>query len=281
MKIAVTGAAGFVGRHVIDALASLDVETVAVVRTYNDEKIKLACSKVVAMDIQALPHDPFDVLGRPDALIHLAWGGLPNYRSQYHLETELPVQKNFLKILIESGLPSLLVTGTCAEYGMQSGFLDEGVEAQPNFAYSIAKNKLRQHLEFLQKSHNFNLTWSRLFYTYGEGQAKSSLLSLLKAAVERGDKTFNMSGGEQIRDYLPVTSIAATLVELACRRENLGIVNVCSAKPISVRTLVEGWLEQNAWNIKLNLGYFPYPDDEPMAFWGNDKKLRAILGNEQ
>ena len=47
-----------------------------------------------------------------------------------------------------------------------------------------------------------------------------------------------------------------------------GIINCCSGIPISIRNLVENYLKENNKHIKLNLGYYPYPDYEPMAFWG-------------
>ncbi len=50
-------------------------------------------------------------------------------------------------------------------------------------------------------------------------------------------------------------------------QRDIGAINICSGNPISVRKLVEHWLNENAWKIELNLGYYPYPDYEPMAFW--------------
>ena len=82
-----------------------------------------------------------------------------------------------------------------------------------------------------------------------------------------------MSGGEQLRDYLPVTDVAKYLVALALARKDIGVVNICSGKPISVRKLVEAWVEENGWAIDLNLGYYAYPDYEPLAFWGTRSKL--------
>ena len=79
------------------------------------------CTAVVGLDLSSLPPDPFETIGRPDTVIHLAWGGLPNYKSMRHLEHELPVQYEFLKALVVGGLRSLIVTGTCLEYGLQSG----------------------------------------------------------------------------------------------------------------------------------------------------------------
>ena len=51
-------------------------------------------------------------------------------------------------------------------------------------------------------------------------------------------------------------------------QHDIGAVNICSGKPISVRRLVEQWLDENNYKIELNLGHYPYPDYEPMAFWG-------------
>jgi dTDP-6-deoxy-L-talose 4-dehydrogenase (NAD+) len=156
---------------------------------------------------------------------------------------------------------------------MQSGQLSETLETRPDNPYGFAKDSLRRQLEFLQQTIQFELTWARLFYMFGDGQSEGSLWSQLKRAVERGDDTFDMSGGEQLRDFLPVSSVAKYLSELALGGRGLGIVNVCSGTPISVRRLVEGWIRDNHWTIRLNLGHFPYPDYEPMAFWGDCQKL--------
>jgi dTDP-6-deoxy-L-talose 4-dehydrogenase (NAD+) len=57
-----------------------------------------------------------------------------------------------------------------------------------------------------------------------------------------------------------------------------GIINCCSGKPISVRTFVENYFEEHNHPIKLNLGYYLYPDYEPFAFWGDVKKLTRAIG---
>ena len=45
------------------------------------------------------------------------------------------------------------------------------------------------------------------------------------------------------------------------------------------RERVEGWIKENGWSIRLNLGFYPYPDYEPMAFWGNPQKLSSLIGD--
>jgi len=279
MKVAVTGASGFIGRYVLRQLSYRQVNVVAVTR--NTSRL-IGCGdgvEVVEMDIAHCSSGCFSLLGCPDILIHLAWDGLPNYKSLHHFESELPNQYSFLKTMVEEGLPSLFVTGTCFEYGMQSGVLSENIQMKPENPYGYAKDALRRQLEFLQTSHAFVLKWARLFYMYGEGQSKSSLYAMLKKAVVRGDETFNMSGGEQLRDYLPVEEIARLIVLLSVYNNETGAVNICSGKPVSIRRLVEKWIAEKGWNIKLNLDYYPYPDYEPMAFWGDRSCLDMLLNN--
>jgi len=278
MKIAVTGATGFIGRHVLAELRHHPVEVIALLRAPEKSQLYDFDGKIVRCDLSScFPEQLFDAVDCPDVLIHLAWSGLPNYKSLHHFEEELPRQYAFLSTLIRSGLSSLVVSGTCFEYGMVYGELSETALPQPSNPYGYAKNALRCQLEYLQAAHPFSLTWARLFYMYGEGQSPRSLFSQVRESVNNRDEIFNMSGGEQLRDYLHVSQVAQYLVELAMSSRNPGIVNVCSGKPISVRRLVERWIKENGSNIQLNLGFYPYPDYEPIAFWGRKDKLLENL----
>jgi nucleoside-diphosphate-sugar epimerase len=277
VRVAVTGASGFIGRHVLAELEHCPVEIFAVTRDAKRLQNLPSEVHVAEMDIALPGTECFAQMGCPDVLIHLAWDGLPNYKSLHHFESELPRQYQFLKTLIESGLPSILVVGTCFEYGMQSGMLSEDLKPRPSNPYGYAKDALRQQLEFLKSVKPFNLVWGRLFYMYGEGQSGGSLYSQFKDAVLSGEKVFKMSGGEQLRDYLPVTEVARKIIRLALSGNDLGAVNICSGKPVSVRRLVELWLEENNCEMQMNLGCYPYPDYEPMAFWGDCSRLDRLL----
>jgi dTDP-6-deoxy-L-talose 4-dehydrogenase (NAD+) len=276
VKIAVSGASGYIGRQVLAELARHPVEVVAIARDASCIAVGPRVA-VVAMDLAAPPGQAWARLGRPDVLMHLAWEGLPHYDAARHVEVEGPRQLAFLRGLLADGLPALLVTGTCLEYGMQAGALHEGLPAAPATHYAIAKDQLRRELQALRAAGRFAFSWARLFYSYGPGQAAGSLLPQLAAAVARGDQRFNMSGGEQLRDYLPVAEVARLLVALAMRRCDAGVVNVCSGRPVRVRDLVDSWIALNHWQIAPNPGHYPYPDYEPMAFWGERRRLDALL----
>jgi hypothetical protein len=64
------------------------------------------------------------------------------------------------------------------------------------------------------RSYPSALTWTRLFYMYETGQNPKSIYGQLAAAVDRDDH-FDVSTGEQTRDYLPIEAIADRLVRLS------------------------------------------------------------------
>lgn len=279
MRIAITGATGFVGQHVLNALKLTDADIAVVLRPGSKRRIESGDIEVVSLDIADCGPDPFARLGRPDTLIHLAWDGLPQYQSQRHIDAELPIQKAFLHSCIRSGLKHLVVTGTCLEYGLQSGQLDEALLTMPVTSYGRAKDSLRSELERLQPHYRFGMTWLRLFYLFGPGQAATSLYSQLKSAVDRLDTSFAMSPGDQVRDFMPVEEAALSIANIGLRAIDGGTVNLCSGHPQRVVDVARGWLRE--WNASLELktGHFPYPAYEPLDFWGSRAKLDDLLGS--
>jgi len=274
MRVCVTGATGFVGRHVLAELARRGIDTVACRRAGSPAPAPVAAGRRwIDLDMDASMGGVHERMLRPDVLLHLAWGGLPNYRSLHHFETELPRQYDFLSSAVRGGLGHLVVAGTCFEYGMQSGPLAAEAPTKPNNAYGFAKDALRKQLLFLQREQAFALSWCRLFYVYGEGQAPTSLYASLRRTAEAGEGTFAMSGGEQLRDYLPIEIVARRLVDQALAPEGAGTVNLCSGVPRSVRALAEHWIAENGWTISLDLGRYPYHDHEPFAFWGEPAEI--------
>jgi len=278
MRVAITGGTGFIGRHALKML--LDRKFDVVLLTRNIERVQFIGHPnliIYECDIHNSKLVSFEEIGSPDVLLHLAWGELSDYRSLHHYETELPAHYNFLKNIISGGLKKLVVTGTCFEYGMKSGQLSEQMNTNPDNSYGFAKDSLRKSLELLKTECNFGLTWARLFYLWGEGQQKNSLYPQLCNAINTGMSEFNMSGGEQTRDYLKVEEVARYLTQLAVDVNSVGIINVCSGNPVTIKNLALDWIEKKQANINLKLGEYPYPDYEPMHFWGGVKKLKSIF----
>lgn len=272
----VTGATGFVGSHVVEAALASGRTVVALGR---DREKAQAARWAGRAEFFALDLHSSNTLGDPpwaeaEAVLHLAWPGLPHYRAEEHVTRHLPNDAKFLAQIQELGARRVVIAGTCLEYGLRSGALSEAMSCDPILPYPIAKNALRQLL--LSTPQTAEIAWARLFYVFGDGQNPKSLLPLLDAAIDRGDARFPMSGGEQLRDYLPVEEVAARLVRLATTAGATGVFNICAGEPTSVRRLVERRISERGADIELELGAFPYPNYEPMAFWGDAARFSAI-----
>lgn len=283
MKVLVTGATGFVGRHLVAALLARGCTVRAVARDAQKaaDMPWIKDVEFVSADIHAADLDVVALTEGVDALAHLAWPGLPNYRALFHFEHNLMADYRFIKGAVEAGVKQVLVTGTCFEYGMQSGPLSEKNDAQPANPYGLAKHTLHLFLQNLQQEHPFTLQWARLFYLHGAGQNPNSLLAALDRAIDAGDTTFNMSAGEQLRDFLAIETATAYLAAILHKRDFDGTINCASGQPVSVRALVEQHVRERGATIGLNLGHYPYPTHEPLAFWAVTERLQQLLGEPQ
>ena len=289
MKVLVTGATGFIGSHLIrELLKNKSNQIVATSRSIDKAKKSDWFSKVEYIEYdfnEGTGENLYDFFGKPDQLIHLAWENLSNYNSSSHIEVILPNHCDFIESMVLGGLKNVVVTGTCFEYGMIEGCLSEDIDTKPENPYAVAKDSLRKFIVNLQKKHSFVYKWIRLFYMYGDGQSKTSLMYLLDKTIQDKNKVFNMSGGEQLRDFLPIDEVVRNISLITKQNSHLNqVVNCCSGKPISVKNLVEHYLEEKKYKIRLNLGFYPYPDYEPMRFWGCNLKLKEIqtrMGNNE
>lgn len=283
-RVLVTGATGFLGNYVVEELLKQNVEVV-VSSSHTPAQPRNWYSKVSYFEFDILKTADFlreggslvEYFGNPLRVIHLAWRNSSQHQLPEHFEKELPAQYQFLTALIDEGVTDLTVAGTSFEYGYQTGGLREEAVPNPNTFYGLSKYSLLKALELYQKKRPFMLKWVRLFNTFGAGTQENTLLAQLRSAIECGQSAFNMSGGEQVRDFLPVDAAADYLVKICLQDEIDGVINCCSGKPKTVKAFVEEYLTENNLSIKLNLGYYPYRDYEPMAIWGNNEKLRKIL----
>ena len=282
MRILVTGATGGLGELIINKLKEKGVEVISTSR--NSEKAAqcdyLKGTVYIPYDINLRSDlDLYSLFKKPDLLIHLAWEKLDQYKTDEHTGRILNDHKHFISNLINNGLKDMTVVGTCYEYGLQEGMLSENMESKPGLPYSVAKNELRLFIEQQLQKKEFSFKWIRIFYVFGEVKGRKNLYTHLTTALKNGDKSFNMSGGEQVRDFLTPSQISDNIIMIATQQKTEGIINCCSGKPVKLKEFITDFLKINHYSIKLNLGVLPYPDYEPMNTWGSTEKLEKIVNN--
>lgn len=277
--ILVTGASGGLAPGIIQQLLNAGVKVSVTARSSEAIEKLPFYPKVnfLPWDMNNHGSNLFEYFQKPDAVLHLAWEKLSDLKHPDHEVEILDRQKQFLTSLIIGGLKDLTVVGTAYEYGMQQGLCSETDIVNPVVPYGNGKNKLRIYLEQLNEQYQFNLKWVRLFNVFSEGRKGKNLYSHLMLAIEKGEEKFNMSGGEQVRDYMFAEEASIKMAALSLQSEVTGIINCCSGKPVKLKDMINNFLTLNHLHIPLNLGFYPYVTHEPMEQWGNDQKMKLAL----
>ena len=275
--ILVTGAAGYIGRHVVKNALDRGYRVIASDFSFKglDDRVEFCDVPIFSGD-----RDIYRQMGSPDVCIHLAWKDGFRHNSSAHMR-DLSSHVVFLNHLVEGGLKALSVMGTMHEVGYWEGPINESTPCKPQSQYGIAKNALRQSLMLSMADSPCKLHWLRAYYITGDEAHGSSIFAKLAQAEEEGKKTFPFTSGKNLYDFIDVEELANMIVAASVQTEINGIINVCTGKPQSLADRVEGFRKEKHYKIKLDYGAFPdRPYDSP-GVWGDATKINQILEKER
>lgn len=273
MKVLVTGANGYIGKHVVRELLDKEHEVIAVDINHKGMDTRAIISEV---DIFSGDENIYDKLGKPDVCIHLAWRDGFIHNSVCHMQ-HLSAHFKFLHDLVKGGCKNIAVMGTMHEIGFYEGKIDENTPCNPLSQYGVAKNALRQAMLLLAKQENINLYWLRAFYIMGDDRRNSSIFTKILAAVEDGKTKFPFTTGVNQYDFIDVKELAKQIAYASLQTEVTGIINVCTGKPISLRERVEQFIADNNLNIELEYGVFPERPYDSKIIYGDNSKIDSIM----
>lgn len=272
-KVLVTGAGGYIGRHVVKALLDMGHEVLASDFVFDgvDERATFVKTPIFSGDA-----DIYEQFDRPDVCIHMAWRHGFIHNSEAHL-LDLPNHFEFIKNMIEGGLPQLSVMGTMHEIGYWEGAITEDTPANPRSLYGIAKNALRQTTFLLAEGKDIKVDWLRAYYILGDDAKSNSIFAKIVGWEEEGKETFPFTSGKNKFDFISVDELARQIAAASTQEEIDGIINCCTGKPVSLGEKVESFIKEHGFRIRPEYGVFPdRPYDSP-GVWGDAEKIHKIM----
>lgn len=275
MKILVTGANGYIGSKVVKYLCDENISVVATDLCSENVDYR---AKFINVNIFEDRDNWYDFFDHPDVCLHLAWRDGFIHNSNKHM-SDLSSHYKFITNLITNGLKQIAIMGTMHEVGFYEGAIDENTNCNPLSQYGVAKNALRKSIEIFANQHNCKFQWLRAFYIYGDDLYGNSIFCKIRQAVKEEKTTFPFTSGKNKYDFIHINDLVNQISKAVLQNKVLGIINVCSGKPISLSEKVEWYIKENGLKIKLDYGKFPdRPYDSP-CIYGDNKKIKEIIGD--
>jgi nucleoside-diphosphate-sugar epimerase len=286
-RMLVTGASGFVGRHLVRGLIEAGRPVVVLVRPgsrvpdeWQDRVTCIACADWSEGGLRAaLASQPFDIA------FHLAtYGVRPTDRDPgliVRINVDLPA--HFVRLCKERDA-HLVMAGTFSEYARPAGQmrLTERSPLEANKIYGASKAAGGIAASALAQSLGVKLRLLRFFQVYGEGEAPHRLLPSLVAGLSRGERV-PLSEGSQVRDFVYVEDAAEACIKAGDDMASpsgaaTATWNVCTGVGSSVRAFAS--LVAQAMGERMELlgfGDLPMrPDDEPFLVGDGEQMLCAL-----
>jgi NAD dependent epimerase/dehydratase len=292
-KILVTGADGFIGSHLTEALvrAGYDVKAFVLYNSFNSWGWLDYCSadvkgkfEVFAGDIRD-PHGVRDSMEGCHAVLHLA--ALIAIPYSYHspdtyVDTNVKGTLNVLQAARELGVRRLIHTSTSEVYGTARFVpITEEHPLQGQSPYSATKIAADQLAYSFHKSFDLPVVIARPFNTYGPRQSARAVIPTIITQISSGKKQIRLGAVSPTRDFNFVKDTVAGFVAALESEEGCGeVINFGSNFEISVGDTAKLIAEVMNTDIEIltdEVRFRPI-HSEVERLWADNNKARELFG---
>jgi nucleoside-diphosphate-sugar epimerase len=224
-RILVTGAGGFIGRHMISALEAAGRSC----SPWTREDGNLFDESIVKSRLMSM---------KPSLILHLA--ALPANQAKEDAKVAVSNEIRMIRNLA-TAMPiecRLVFTGSMAEYGY-SGYLGEDDICKPQTIYGAAKLGCTNYALSTRVKQSLDIRVARLFGVYGLGEMPTRLFPYLVSQLIAG-KSVSLSDGSQCRDFVGVADVCSSIINIADASELPSpLINIGTGIGVTVREACE------------------------------------------
>jgi len=279
MRVFVTGGTGFIGQHVLRYLLQNDHELL-VLKLENEDVSQFKSLKGLEFfegNLENLKAVRTQLKTfQPEATVHLAWEGIPNY--DYTLSTKNLLQSlRLLMLLAELGCKKILCTGSCWEYVNKVGKLSEDSLIQASNPFTAAKISLHTMGREIAKANAQQFIWVRLFYVYGPGQKSHSLIPHIISSIRSG-KALEIKTPRTRNDFIYVEDVARAITQLMDAQTTHEVYNIGSGTSTEITDIIN--MAYQAYGLKQHFTPAPKSREIPVNFWADISRIHDQVGWE-
>ena len=275
-RILVTGGNGYLGRNLVAQLKQIqavvfvmDKSGVEDSRTFivditNENEVNQAIQKIkpeIVFHLAASLNRArnFDQFEEIDAI---------NHKGTYHL----------LKALNGMDYENFIFASSSEVYGDNPSPFIENQVPSPASPYSLTKIYAEQLIQTYSKTYHKNYTILRIFNFFGKDMSPQFFIPQMIETL-KNNEVFEMTKGEQTRDFLYLDDVVQAMI-ISAKRVTNSTYNVCSGKAISLRDLVLETKNKLGSKSEIRFGALPYRENEVWEMLGDNTKIKKELGFE-
>lgn len=245
MKILVTGGAGFIGSHLVEALIE-NGHTVGVLDNLSAGRLSHLHPDARFYEGDIKDHDFDKSFGRfaPNIVFHLAAQvdvQTSLKRPAFDADVNITGTLRVLEACKEYGLAKLVYASSAAVYGYPEFLpVSEEHRIQPLSFYGISKHTPEHYIRTFSELYGLDYTVLRYANVYGERQdahGEGGVVSIFTNRLLKGETPVIYGDGEQTRDFIYVKDVVAANLA-ALQRGGKGIYNVSGNRRTSVNALL-------------------------------------------